>query len=276
MTDNIPLHESAAIRSADHDAGMHRVRGRVTEIVEVSPELVRLVLAIPGLADEPNWGRPNVAIRLHLPGPDVEVSRVYTVRSCDEEAQTVEVDVVRHGESSPMMRLIDTAEVGDEIPLVGPRPHFVFPEAHGRELALFADATAIPAVYALLQQAPEGLRGHGWIATSDETAFAELPAVPGIVLERLEPGTGFEEQLRAYTPGVEVVVWGAGERDEMRAVRSHFRGTLGYAKDDVSVFGYWKRGRSNTDIDLARLRAYEAMLAEGATVTELDDLSLPI
>ncbi|ALJ19170.1 siderophore-interacting protein [Microbacterium sp. No. 7] len=274
MTDK-PLHERAAVRSEDHDRDLHRVHGRVREIVEVSPELVRLVLQIPGLADDPAWERPNVAIRLTVPGADVEVSRVYTVRACDTAAGTIEVDVVRHGVSSPMMRLLDGVRLGDGIPLVGPRPHFVFPEARGRELALFLDATAIPALYALLRQAPEGLHGRGWVATSDETAFAELPTVPGLALERVEPGSGFETQLRGFA-SADVVVWGAGERDEMRAVRSHFRGTLGCAKDDVAVFGYWKRGTSNTDIDLARLTAYEALLADGGTVTEIDDLALPI
>jgi hypothetical protein len=72
------------------------------------------------------------------------------------------------------------------------------------------------------------------------------------------------------------VVWGAGERDEMREVRRFFRTGAGLAKEDVAVFGYWKRGTTNTQIDAERLAAYEKVLASGGTVTELDDLALPI
>lgn len=62
----------------------------------------------------------------------------------------------------------------------------------------------------------------------------------------------------------------------MRAVRSFFRTEHGLAKADVAVFGYWKRGTTNTQIDEQRLAAYEQMLADGGTLAELDDLALAI
>ncbi|MFF7291761.1 siderophore-interacting protein [Microbacterium sp. NPDC008134] len=273
---SLPLHEQEAILSKDHNKGMHRTHGTVREIVDVTDELVRVVLHIDGLADDAQWCRPNVSLRIHLTDGDEQLSRVYTVRSADPAAETIEVDVVRHGESSPMMRWLEALRVGDDVPMVGPRPHFAFPQTDGRELFVFADATAIPALFSLLEQAPAGVHGRGWVATSDAVAFDELPALPGLTLERVEPGYGFEEHARSVVAGADVVVWGAGERDEMRAVRSHFRTTVGVAKADVSVYGYWKRGTSNTAIDEARLRAYEALLADGGSVLEMDDLALPI
>lgn len=273
---SLPLHEQEAILSKDHNKGMHRTHGIVREIRAVTPALVRVVAHIAGMADDPQWSIPNVSLRIHLTDGAEQLSRVYTVRAADTSAETIEVDVVRHGESSPMMRWLDGLSVGDVIPLVGPRPHFRFPETDGKELLVFADATAIPALYALLQQAPQGLRGRGWVATSDVAAFDELPSIPGFVLDRLEPGTGFEREFATVVSADDVVVWGAGERDEMREVRAHFRSTLGAAKEAVSVYGYWKRGTSNTAIDEARLRAYEELLRAGGTVLELDDLSLPI
>jgi NADPH-dependent ferric siderophore reductase len=255
---------------------MHRTHGTVREIIDVTPELVRVVVHIDGLSDDPQWSRPNVSLRLHLADGDEQLSRIYTVRAADEAAETIDVDVVRHGESSPMMRWLDRLRVGDDVALVGPRPHFQFPETKGRELLLFLDATAIPALYSLLEQAPDGLRARGWVATADAEAFAELPVVDGVELVRIEPGSGFAEQLAACPAGADVVVWGAGERDEMRAVRSHFRNVVGVAKQDAAVYGYWRRGTSNTAIDEARLRAYESVLVRGGTIADLDDLSLPI
>lgn len=273
---NLPLHEQEAILSRDHNKGLHRTTARVLQIVEVSPELVRVIAHIEGLADDPQWMRPNVSLRLHLTDGEEQLSRVYTVRAADPEAETIEIDVVRHGASSPMMRWLDRLQIGDEFSLVGPRPHFAFPELRDRELAVFADATSIPALYSLLAQTPTEVRGRAWVATTDLVAFNELPSHPGIELERLEPGCGFSEQLTNYGKGAEVVAWGAGERDEMRTVRSHFRTEVGLAKEDVAVYGYWKRGTSNTAIDEARLRAYESLLERGGTVTEMDDLALPI
>lgn len=271
-----PLHQREAVLSEEHDRGMHRTPGTVTRIILPSPELARVTLRIDGLAQEPEWNRPNVALRLNLDARYGDVSRVYTVRACSFAHEEIEVDIVRHGESSPMMRWLDDLTVGDPVALVGPRPHFQLPEARGREVALFLDGTAIPALYALLAQAPADIPGRGWVATTDVVAFEELPAIEGLTLHRIDPGRGFADQLRFFDDPHDVVVWGAGERDEMRAVRSHFRGDLGLAKEDVAVFGYWKRGTSNTDIDAARLSAYEAALADGGSMVDLDDLALDI
>lgn len=276
MTDPTPLHRTSAIRSADHNRGLQLDTATVRGIFEITPQLVRVVLRIPGLSDEPLWLRPNVAIRFYLDERFGSTSRVYTVRSGDPEAETIEVDVVRHGASSPMMQWLDTLAIGDTVEFGGPRPHFPIPERAGREAVLFADATAIPALYAILQQADASLSARGWVATDDAEAFAELPELPGVVLERVHPGDGFEAQLAAIGDPSAVVVWGAGERDEMKRIRSFFRNEHGVEKDDVAVFGYWKRGTTNSEIDAQRLVAYERVLADGGTVGELDDLALAI
>ncbi|KAM9865235.1 hypothetical protein ACIFOC_01765 [Leucobacter aridicollis] len=267
---------SAATQSEDHNRGLQLGTATVESFADVTPELARVVVSIPDLAGEPNWVRPNVALRFYLDERFESATRVYTVRSADVAAGTVEIDVVRHGASSPMMLWLDTLAVGDTVKFGGPRPHFDIPDARGRDAIIFADATSIPALYAILDHADAGLTGCGWVATSDEAAFAELPVLPGLTLTRIAPGTGYVDQLATLPHPGSVVVWGAGERDEMRAVRSFFRNDHGLAKDDVAVFGYWKRGATNTQIDTQRLQAYEVALAEGRSVHDLDDLALAI
>lgn len=276
MTENTPMHRSAAIRSEDHNRGLQLDTATVQAIHEVTPDLVRVILAVPGLGTEPLWERPNVAMRFYLDERFGSTSRIYTVRSANVAEGTVEVDVVRHGADSPMMQWLSTLALGDTVEYGGPRPHFTIPETGGREAVLFADATSLPALYAILEQASPGLTGQGWVATDDEVAFAELPVLPGLKLTRLRPGYGFGAQLATVADPKSVVVWGAGERDEMRQVRSFFRTGAGLAKDDVAVFGYWKRGTTNSEIDAQRLVAYERVLADGGTVAELDDLALAI
>ena len=275
-TDNFQQGTPKATQSDDHNRGIQLGRATVASFWDVSPELARVVLRIPDLNAEPNWLVPNVAIRFYLDERFDTSTRVYTVRSADAAAETVEVDVVKHGETSPMMKWIDTLQVGDTVKFGGPRPHFDIPETDGRDAVVFADATSLPALYAILEQADPKLTGRGWVATNDEVAFAELPVLPGLTLTRIAPGTGFTEQLATLQEPASVVVWGAGERDEMRAIRSFFRNDNGLAKDDVAVFGYWKRGTTNTQIDEKRVAAYEIALAEGRSVHDLDDLALAI
>ncbi len=276
MTESTPLHRAAAIQSEDHNRGLQLDTATVREIIDVSPKLARIVLAVPGLTTEPLWHRPNVALRFYFDERFESASRVYTVRSADQVAGTVDVDVVRHGAASPVMRWLASLQIGDTVRFGGPRPHFPIPDSDGKDALVFADATSLPALYAILAHAGPDLVGRGWVATDDEVAFNELPTLPGFPLTRVQPGNGFGAQLAEVEAPANVVVWGAGERDEMRQVRSFFRTDAGLAKADVAVFGYWKQGTTNTEIDTHRLRAYEERLAAGGTVSELDDLALAI
>lgn len=276
-----PLHRNAAIESDDHNAGMQAGTGTVTAIREVSEHLCRITLAVPQVATDPTWSIPNVALRLRIPTAengtgDDELTRVYTVRSCSVEDATIDIDVVRHGHASPMMRWLGTLRTDDTVGFVGPRPHFAIPPADGRAVVLFADDSALPALYAILQQPPAGLHGVAWLASDDEAAVAELPSLPGLRVRTVAPGHGFTAALAHHDQSEPVVVWAAGERDDMREVRRYFRTTCALPKEDVAVFGYWKRGTSTTQIDAVRLRAYQQLLAEGGTVADLDDFALEI
>jgi hypothetical protein len=71
------------------------------------------------------------------------------------------------------------------------------------------------------------------------------------------------------------ILWGAGERSEMRAIRQYFL-SAGLEKRDVAVSGYWKRGVSNSEIDLRRRESYERLIAQGGTLADFDDLAVEI
>ena len=91
-----------------------------------------------------------------------------------------------------------------------------------------------------------------------------------------EPDGPLAVRARELANPASYVVWGAGERNEMRAIRKHFRSTVGLDKNDVAIFGYWKEGVSNTEIDLRRRENYERILADGGTLTDIDDLAIEI
>ncbi|MDE8643921.1 SIP domain-containing protein [Rhodococcus qingshengii] len=272
---------TTVLRTADHNRGLNDVLAIVEAMERPSDYLLRITARLTESTDDPIWSRPNVTVRMNLGPAFDDASRVYTVRSYDSASGSIVVDVVLHGQTSPMMRWAATLAVGDTFGLTGPRPHFLIPDVPGRRIALFLDGTAIPALHSIIEQLPTDVVGIGWVTTDDEVAFAELPALPGLELHRVsadpaEPDGPLAVRARELANPASYVVWGAGERNEMRAIRKHFRSTVGLDKNDVAIFGYWREGVSNTEIDLRRRENYERILADGGTLTDIDDLAIEI
>lgn len=270
------------LRHAEHDRALHEVTAAVTAIARPVPSVLRVTARLARSGDDPHWALPNVAFRIHLDGPAYEgASRIYTVRSFDAPAGAFTFDIVRHEHASPMMRWGNSLRTGDVFRLTGPRPQFTAPADTKKKIALFLDETGIPALYAMLRQWPAGAAGIGWVVTDDAQAFGELPAVPGLALQRLgtasvAPDGPLAAQARALADPRDYLVWGAGERDEMRAIRQHFRIDAGLEKEQVLVAGYWKRGVSNTEIDQRRRHSFEQLIANGGTLADFDDLAVEV
>ncbi len=269
--------DATSLRSADHDRDMHNATATVTAIEFPTRDVLRLTAALSSGSDDPAWRQPNVALRLQLEAP-LNASRVYTVREFDASSGSIVVDVVLHGEASPMMKWAKALTVGSVFEFRGPRAHFTIPTTGHRRVACFADSTAIPALFALLQEWPEGVEGEIWIESDDVGAVDELTPPAEVTIRRISTANaeGLLACARSIPDPAAYVVWGAGERDSMKAIRSYFRTEVGLGKHDVAVFGYWKKGVSNTEIDDHRLRAYEAILARGGTLDDLDDAEIGI
>jgi NADPH-dependent ferric siderophore reductase len=267
----------ALLRTPDHDRGLHDVVATIVEQHRPTSHLLRFTAALPADSHDPAWALPNVTIRMELGEEYDEASRVYTIRRYLPEQHAIEVDVVLHGSSSPMMRWCQDLRVGSTFRFRGPRQHFVVPDAPDRPVALFLDATAIPALYAMLEQWTHRAGGLGWVETADVAAFDELPAVPGVTLHRVDPAEGPGALVRRVAEverPEEWVVWGAGERDDMRALRRVFRTEAGLAKEHVALYGYWKRGATNTEIDQHRLESYARLIQGGGSLEDVDDLAI--
>lgn len=271
-----------ALRNGDHNHGLQDLTATIVAIKRPLRSVLRLSAHMPGLAGDANWALPNTALRIHLETPQGEVSRIYTVRHVDLAADVFHFDIVLHPHASLMMLWAGARVVGDTFRVTGPRPQATVPVANDRRVALFADDSAIPALDTLLRTLPVDTHGVGWVATDDTAAFGELPAPAGLSLLRLDATNTGEvasaplvRQALALGNPAHHVVWGAGERDQMRLIRQHFR-NAGLAKEDVAAAGYWKRGATNTEIDQHRLAAYRRVIAEGGTLQDYDDLAIGI
>lgn len=236
------------------------------------PSVTRLVGTLSG-ADIEAWSRPNAVVRVEVETPPGEkaVTRVYTIRSFDPEHQRVEIDFVMHEDRSPAMALLERMIPGATVTLRGPRQHFVPNFDSGRPIALFADETAIPAVYSILSQWRAGARGVAWIETGDAAAFAELPRPEGLELHLLlrapDEHAGATGRLpaaaRALPEPATWSVWGACESMEARAIREFFADEHGAANENARVAGYWRDGVSASEMEREAIKRMEEMRAAG-------------
>lgn len=267
----------------DHMAGMERLAMEVVALKRPVPSVMRVTGRISP-SDPTPWRRPNLAVRLEVESPEGQrpVSRVYTIRSFDEALSLVEIDFVIHADDSPAMRWLNGAAIGSRIHLVGPRAHYLPDHDVAGGVALFADEAAIPAIHAILSTWQVGSHGELYVETADPAAFEELPEVEGVVrhllLRQPHEAAGTTGRLvaaaRALPNPKGRMIWAAGERQDVRAIRAYFTEECGLPKDRVRVFGYWRKGVSSSEIDRTRLQKYEAVRAAGGGLRQMDDLDV--
>lgn len=269
-----PIAQARPLRGADHDRGLQALQVQVVAVAQPCASVLRLVVQLPEQAEVAPWQRANTAVRIQLGAAFGDVSRIYTVRSVDTATRQFTLDVVLHEAPGPMLAWVRVLRCGDAFDLTGPRPHLQVPHREGSVALLFADQSAIPALFALLQQWPNGLRAQAWIASDDAFPVNELPTIEGVRVHRLATGDApLLQQARQLHPEPCCTVWAAGEREEMRALRRHFIETVGLPRTNVAVAGYWKRGETTTETDQRRRRNYERVLARGGGLQDLDDLA---
>ena len=242
-------------------ARMRRVRGRLDDGTQDREGWWR------------TWGAPNVAIRIEVPFqadefhgvPDAPVtaSRVYTVATADAARREIAVDLVVHEGDSPAMRWLRSVRPGDVVELSQPRQHRL--PLTASDHVLLADSTGLPAAVSILT----GMGLPGRVRLLARTAPDEVPELDGVEVIRVE-GPLDRAFAALDLDGVDSV-WGAAESGEMRPVRRLCRKEMGLPGEATQVCGYWRRGVSNTRLDLDRLRLYREILARGGGPEDLEE-----
>ena len=186
-------------------------------------------------------------LRESLPPEQRPVTRTYTVRRVEADAQQLTLDFVVHGDAGIAAPWAARAEVGDALSLSGAGGGYRPDRA--LDWHLFAgDESALPAIGAALDALPRDARGIAYLEASEDALDAEVPdGVEVVWLHRAEPGTRPELLAGAVAAGSwrpgRVGVFAHGERESMKAVRAVLKPRL-TGDDQLSLSGYWAYGRT--------------------------------
>lgn len=243
----------------------------VVQRLELSPSMVRIVASIGdpssfrdieppekycklvffdpelGLGDHPDyWSLRETLPREHLP-----VTRHMTLRHVDLEAGQLWIDVALHGDSGWAGPWAAGAQPGDTIVAVGPGGKWI-PDPQASWSLMLGDEAAIPAVLANVEAMPEDARGEILLEVQDADHHLDIQVPSGWSLRwihRAEAPAGLpalvEAARTAQWPGTTdgIQVFAHGEREAMKALRPVLFEEHGLDRAQVSLSGYWARGR---------------------------------
>ncbi|MEM9206802.1 MAG: siderophore-interacting protein [Pseudomonadota bacterium] len=254
---------------------------RVVKVVKnerITPNMVRLTLTAPGLADVPQ-GCEGANCKIMLPDDGVSeaafeaqlasgprpTTRTYTVRHARPEKQEVDVDFVVHDAPGPAANFALTAEVGDFCGFAGPSANKI-EDFYADWYLVAADMSALPVASATLEAMPRDATGIAIFEVLSEDDKQVIDAPAGIEQHwfvHADPHTRSGEQeriIRSLTwPDGVIQTCIAGESGVIKALREFLHVEKQIPRTDTYISGYWKIGLKEDE--------HQAMKRAEATAT---------
>jgi NADPH-dependent ferric siderophore reductase len=200
-----------------------------------------------------------------LPDDVRAVMRSYTLRSLRREPGghcEIDIDFVLHTPAGPASRWAARAVAGDRVVLLGPaiadnRAIRFRPPAGTDLMLIWGDATAVPAVSAILESLPADARARVWLEVPDAGDIQDLATGADAEITWLVQDTNGAEgspmaldALRgARLPDAQrPYAWIAGESGRVKQLRRHLVGERGIDRRRVTFVGYWRRGMTEEQL----------------------------
>ncbi|WP_422773668.1 siderophore-interacting protein [Plantactinospora sp. WMMC1484] len=177
--------------------------------------------------------------------------RLYTARAFRPDLLELDVEIALHG-NSPASRWARGAAPGSPAGILDEGHTYRYRTDTDWEL-LAGDESALPAIVAILEQAPPDYRAQVYCEIANTADIRALPNLPvGVDLHWLPRGDNDEIPgrlaLRTITdtilPNGRFTAWIAGEQRLPSQLRRHLI-SRGIAKRDITFTGYWRRGRAS-------------------------------
>lgn len=188
--------------------------------------------------------------------------RTYTVVDPEPAAGTLAIDFVVHGDEGIAGPWAAAARPGDTISVRGPGGAYA-PDPTADWHLLAGDEAAIPAIRAALAALPVDAQGYAVIEVDGPPYEQEMGAPEGVALTWLHRSapdhTGLADAVRALSwrdGRVHAFVHGEAHA-VMHEIRPYLLAERGVPRDDVSISGYWRQGRTEE-----AFREWKAQLAQ--------------
>lgn len=187
------------------------------------------------------------AIREEMP-EHLPARRTYTVRHWDDEAQTIDIDVVLHGEgegNGVAARWADLALPGSRIAMSGAGGGYT-PQPQTEQHLLIGDHAALPAIAAALESMEPDAQGLALVHLDHEEDIIDPPRPEGIEVRWV---IGEREQLLTEVQQLDLSrperfqVFCHAERGLTKLLRRVIIKDAGVPREQVSVSAYWALGR---------------------------------
>lgn len=235
---------------------------------QLTPHLVRVVLGGEGLAGFPageftdhyvkllfpqvgvDYPEPfdMEAVRENLPRESWPRVRTYTVRSWDAVSGELAIDFVVHGDEGIAGPWAAAAKPGDTLLMQGPGGAYAPSEEADWHL-LVGDEAALPAIAAALERMPAGTRAYAYLEVAGPGEELELATdadarIVWVHRGDRPVGEALVEAVRALEfPAGAVQAFVHGEATFVKALRTLLRVERGVGREQLSISGYWRRGR---------------------------------
>ncbi|HRQ01145.1 MAG TPA: siderophore-interacting protein, partial [Terrimesophilobacter sp.] len=249
------MNNSPASALFHRDVTKHRLTARRATVIAVSrpaPRMIRITVTGPDFDSFVSTG-PGDHAKVFFPDPDTAVltaptsagpdsdgiirpdgptiSRDYTPlnQRVDADGRTlIDLDFFTHPEPGVATAWAETAKVGDELVIAGPRGSRSAPQGAPRAL-LFVDGTALPAATRYLRELPASASidiivdedgDLGWVAGYlREQGGRDVPVHPA--------GDDLVESAKTLGVDETTFVFAAGEASRLVGLRRHLRRDLG-------------------------------------------------
>lgn len=185
------------------------------------------------------------------------IARTYSVRAYRPDVNELDVDFVDHGDNGPASAWARQSLPGQRLGLAGPGPQWplLAPADHA---ILVADLSALPALYALIEQWPHNRTASAFVALPSMDDQLEPPSHPGVEWHRViapypEVFTQLSAQLKQWqAPHDHISGWVGGERSLVLDCRDCLRERFGLTKANLYAVPYWKWTETEEEFHQAR------------------------
>ncbi|MGJ1534021.1 siderophore-interacting protein [Sphingobacterium multivorum] len=173
--------------------------------------------------------------------------RTYTHRGINLDRNEVWIDFVAHGDEGPASAWAMAAKPGDVLGILMKAGKTSLYEVAANYL-LVGDATAIPVLGAILEDLPPSAKGICMIEVHGSEDIQQLKTKAAIDFIWLHNDTPQEGSLLAdlvkirSLPVADKFAYVAAEFSTVKEIRNYLRKDLGWGREELYAYSYWKAG----------------------------------